>query len=141
MQKLMESKGIAKAVNRKSLKKEDLIDAVMEVLNNSSYRQAITQLRELALDVPMTGLEKAIWWVEYVLRNKGAKHLRNPAADVPLYQYYLLDVIGLFMLLAGIYVTISYFVFKTIVNKIAVKLRKNLKKNVTELGTFIRNIS
>lgn len=45
----------------------------------------------------MNGLEKAVWWTEYVIRNKGAKHLRNPAADLPLYQYFLLDVIGLLL--------------------------------------------
>ncbi|KAJ8959697.1 hypothetical protein NQ318_021890 [Aromia moschata] len=33
--KLMESKGIAKVVNRISLKKEELIDAITEVVSNS----------------------------------------------------------------------------------------------------------
>lgn len=58
------------------------------------YRNAVRRLKQLALDAPMTGLEKAVWWTEYVIRNKGAKHLRNPAADIPFYQYYLIDVIS-----------------------------------------------
>lgn len=58
------------------------------------------RLKQLALDTPMTGLEKAVWWTEYVIRNKGAKHLRNPAADIPLYQYYLIDVISFLVSMA-----------------------------------------
>lgn len=42
----------------------------------------------------MSGLEKAVWWTEYVLRHKGAKYLRNPGRDLPYYQYFLLDVLG-----------------------------------------------
>ncbi|KAJ8948059.1 hypothetical protein NQ314_008485 [Rhamnusium bicolor] len=59
-----------------------------------SYKNSVVRLKRLALDSPMTGLEKAVWWTEYVIRNKGAKHLRNPAADLPFYQYYLIDVIS-----------------------------------------------
>ncbi|KAJ8959699.1 hypothetical protein NQ318_021891 [Aromia moschata] len=72
-----------------------------------SYREAIKRLRQLALDVPMTGLEKAIWWTEYVIRHKGAKHLRNPVADLPLYQYYLLDVIGFLLLIVFVSIAIE----------------------------------
>lgn len=50
----------------------------------------------------MTGLEKAVWWTEYVIRNKGAKHLRNPAADIPFYQYYLIDVISFLVSMAAL---------------------------------------
>lgn len=70
------------------------------------YRERIKNLSELVLDEPMTGLEKAIWWTEYVLRHKGAKHLRSHAIDIPFYQYYLLDVIGtaVFIILILIFV-------------------------------------
>ncbi|KAJ8923421.1 hypothetical protein NQ315_001979 [Exocentrus adspersus] len=90
--KLMVSKGIAVRVDvRPYLDKENLKKAIIEVISNPKYKNAIIRLKQLALDTPMTGLEKAVWWTEYVIRNKGAKHLRNPAADIPLYQYYLLD--------------------------------------------------
>ncbi|KAJ8959701.1 hypothetical protein NQ318_021893 [Aromia moschata] len=121
--KLMESKGIAKVVNRKSLKKEELKGAIKEVLSNSSYREAIKRLRVLARDVPMTGLEKAIWWTEYVIRHKGAKHLRNPVADLPLYQYYLLDVIGFLLIVVVVSVAIAYFITKKLVMMVVMRLR------------------
>lgn len=47
----------------------------------------------------MSGLEKAVWWTEYVIRHNGAHHLKNPALNMPWYQYFLVDVVA-FTLLA-----------------------------------------
>ena len=35
-----------------------------------------------------------MWWIEYVIRNKGTKFLRSAAAEVSFVKYFLLDVIG-----------------------------------------------
>lgn len=51
------------------------------------------KLRDLWLDHPMKSLDKAIWWIEYVIRHKGTKHLRSPTADISWIQYLLLDII------------------------------------------------
>lgn len=37
--------------------------------------------------------ELVVYWTEYVLRHKGALHLRAVDADIPFYQFLLLDVI------------------------------------------------
>lgn len=66
----------------------------------------------------MTGLEKAIWWIEYVIRQNGAKHLRSPAMDLPSYQYYLLDVVGAFLAVSGILTYICFIVLKFVYCKI-----------------------
>lgn len=62
------------------------------------YKENIKLQAELSLDQPMTGVERAVWWTEYVLRHKGAQHLKGPSYQIPSYQYYYLDIIG-FMLL------------------------------------------
>lgn len=46
-------------------------------------------------DVNANGLERAIWWIEYVVRNKGAKHFRSRVVDMSWYEYLMLDVYGL----------------------------------------------
>jgi glucuronosyltransferase len=41
----------------------------------------------------MSPLDTAVYWVEYVIRHRGASHLRNVGADLTWYRYYLGDVI------------------------------------------------
>lgn len=50
-------------------------------------------IKNKLLDQPMSGLEKAIFWSEYVIRHKGATHLRSPLLDLPLYEFLMLDVL------------------------------------------------
>lgn len=53
-------------------------------------------LADLAIDQAVKPLDKAIRWIEYVIRRKEAKHLQNPAVDMPLYQYLLSNGFCLF---------------------------------------------
>jgi glucuronosyltransferase len=41
----------------------------------------------------MFPLDTAVYWVEYVIRHRGASHLRNVGADLFWYRYYLGDVV------------------------------------------------
>ncbi|KAJ8959687.1 hypothetical protein NQ318_021878 [Aromia moschata] len=110
---LMRSKGIARIVNRKPfIETGDLKNAILEVINNPSYKNTVKKLKYLALDTPMTGIENAIWWIEYVVRHNGTKHLRNPIADLPSYQYYLLDVVGFLIALMCLIIWITILLAK-----------------------------
>ncbi|KAJ8948060.1 hypothetical protein NQ314_008486, partial [Rhamnusium bicolor] len=128
--KLMTAKGIAKVVERKPfLKKTDLKNAMLEVINDSSYKKSVKRLKELALDTPMTGLEKAVWWTEYVIRNKGAKHLKNPAVDIPLYQYYLIDVISFLIFITVLALSVIILLLKIVFKTLRRFLGKNYLDN------------
>lgn len=76
------------------------------------------------MDQPMTGLERAIWWTEYVIRHKGAKHLRSPALDIPSYQYFLLDVIGFCLLVVLIVGHVLYKLVKLVIKIIKYFVKK-----------------
>ncbi|XP_031357721.1 UDP-glucuronosyltransferase 2B33-like [Photinus pyralis] len=101
----MVSLGFALSVDYKTMSKETFKQAILEVINNDKYRNRIRELANLVEDQPMTGLERAVWWTEYVIRHKGAAHLKSPALDMPWYQYYFLDVISvlLFTLIGALY--------------------------------------
>lgn len=86
------------------------------------YKEKVKELAELALDQPMTGLEKAVWWTEYVIRNKGAKHLRSPAIDMPMYQYLLLDVIVFILAILIILLWIIYISLQTLVDALVFRI-------------------
>lgn len=58
-------------------------------------------------------VDDAIFWVEYIVRHKGAKHLSVPYVDMPLYEVYMLDILALtFVGLVIISVLSTYVVIK-----------------------------
>ncbi|KAK4881464.1 hypothetical protein RN001_004783 [Aquatica leii] len=116
--KRMVSKGCGLLIEFKDASKKDFLTAILEVINNPKYRNQIKQLAGLLIDQPDSALDRAVWWTEYVIRHKGARHLRNPALDLPWYQYYNLDVISLIIIVfaVSIYLLIATlkFFLKTI---------------------------
>lgn len=66
----------------------------------------------MAHEQPIKPLDKAVFWIEYVIRHKGAAHLRSPAIDVPFYKYYMLDVAATLILSLLFFV----YAFKVLVN-------------------------
>ncbi|KAL6113386.1 uncharacterized protein ACO6RY_11682 [Pungitius sinensis] len=44
-------------------------------------------------DQPMKPLDTALFWIEFVMRHKGAAHLRTESYRMPWYSYHSVDVI------------------------------------------------
>nr|CAD7201414.1 unnamed protein product [Timema douglasi] len=86
--------GFGEKVDFATLTTEILLANIQKILQNSSYKENAKRISRLYKDQPETPLQRAIFWTEYVLRNNGAHHLRSSSADMPLYQYLLLDVIA-----------------------------------------------
>ena len=63
----------------------------------------------------MTPKESVIYWTKYVLSHKGATHLHSMAADMPFYQYFLLDVILFLLIICISLVWVSYFILKQVI--------------------------
>ncbi|KAK5638283.1 hypothetical protein RI129_012578 [Pyrocoelia pectoralis] len=101
-------RGVGISLDYTKLQKEDFKSAIIEVITNHGYKKKLKKLAELASDQPMTGIERAIWWTEYVIRHKGAKHLRSPYLDIPFYQYYLMDIILSLFLLFLVFLGVVY---------------------------------
>ncbi|KAF5287357.1 hypothetical protein FQA39_LY15960 [Lamprigera yunnana] len=119
-------KGFGLSVDYKTLTKEHFMENILEVINNPKYKNRVKELADLASDEPMNGIEKAVWWTEYVIRHKGARHLRSPLLDIPTYQYYLLDVIAVFavivVVIVCLFIIVLKFVAKVIFKKSKVKV-------------------
>lgn len=62
-------------------------------------------------DRPMSPMNTAVYWIEYVIRHKGAPELRSAATGLPLYQYLLLDVISVILvfLFAALFILARIF--------------------------------
>ena len=59
-----------------------------------------------------------MYWTEYVIRHKGAPHLRSGALDLTWYQYLLLDVIAVLALAVGFVMLIVFMTLRAVLSKI-----------------------
>ncbi|XP_036889522.1 UDP-glucuronosyltransferase 2A1 isoform X1 [Sturnira hondurensis] len=90
----MKAKGAAVEVNINTMTSADLLNALRTVINDPSYKENAMRLSRIQHDQPMKPLDRAVFWIEFVMRHKGAKHLRPAAHNLTWFQYYSLDVIG-----------------------------------------------
>jgi glucuronosyltransferase len=80
-------------------------------------------------DRPMSALDTAIFWTEYVIRHGGARHMRSAALDLAWYQYLLIDVIAFIVVIgAGSLITL-YIVVRKVLRTLKSKLMDSKAKN------------
>nr|XP_048293957.1 UDP-glucuronosyltransferase 2B17-like isoform X2 [Myodes glareolus] len=90
----MRVKGAAVGLEFTTMSSSDLRNALKAVINNPFYKENAMRLSTIHHDQPMKPLDRAIFWIEFVMRHKGAKHLRPLAHNLTWYQYHSLDVIA-----------------------------------------------
>uniref|UniRef100_A0A671FAZ6 UDP-glucuronosyltransferase n=1 Tax=Rhinolophus ferrumequinum TaxID=59479 RepID=A0A671FAZ6_RHIFE len=90
----MKAKGVAVELNMNTMTSADLLSALRTVINDPSYKRNAMRLSRIHHDQPVKPLDRAIFWIEFVMRHKGAKHLRPAIHDLTWFQYHSLDVIG-----------------------------------------------
>uniref|UniRef100_A0A8C6EKF4 UDP-glucuronosyltransferase n=1 Tax=Microcebus murinus TaxID=30608 RepID=A0A8C6EKF4_MICMU len=90
----MKAKGAAVRVDFNTMSSTDLLSALKTVINDPMYKENAMKLSRIHHDQPMKPLDRAVFWIEFVMRHKGAKHLRVAAHDLPWFQYHSLDVLG-----------------------------------------------
>uniref|UniRef100_A0A8C0R8T8 UDP-glucuronosyltransferase n=1 Tax=Canis lupus dingo TaxID=286419 RepID=A0A8C0R8T8_CANLU len=100
----IKAKGTAVEVDLHTMTSSNLLNALKEVINNPSYKENAMKLSRIHHDQPIKPLDRAVFWIEYVMRHQGAKHLRPASHDLTWFQYHSLDVIG--FLLACVATTI-----------------------------------
>uniref|UniRef100_A0A182IX03 Aldehyde oxidase n=1 Tax=Anopheles atroparvus TaxID=41427 RepID=A0A182IX03_ANOAO len=74
--------------------------AVHEVVNNKIFATNVKTISRRLRDQPLAPMDTAKFWVEYVLRHDGAKHLISAAQDLSFVEYNNLDVYA-FVVMAG----------------------------------------
>ncbi|KAL6094257.1 hypothetical protein STEG23_002029 [Scotinomys teguina] len=105
----MKMKGAGVRLDFLTMSSTDLVDALKTVMKDPSYKENAMWLSRIHHDQPVKPLDRAIFWIEYVMCNKGAKHLRVAAHDLTWFQYHSLDVLGF---LFSCVVTVMFIIMK-----------------------------
>ncbi|KAJ8954702.1 hypothetical protein NQ318_011395 [Aromia moschata] len=85
-------KGFALKISFPELNEDNFACAVNELVSNPKYRQTAKMRSKIMHDQPVKQMDEAMFWIEYVIRHKGAPHLRSPGLNLRWYQLYLVDV-------------------------------------------------
>lgn len=100
--KIIQEKGVALTLDYKTLTEKDVTNAITEILGNPKYKNKMKQLSTAFRDKPLTPLETAHFWVNYMLKHKEAPGFSSIARDLPFFVLSSLDVtvfVSLFLIL------------------------------------------
>lgn len=98
------------------------------------YKDKVEEISILTKDRPMSAVKTAAYWVEYVIRHKGARHLKSGAEHLNIVQYFLIDVISFAIVALLAILTIPLLVIRKVINYLSpikhFKKTKRSTKNV-----------
>ncbi|PNF35836.1 UDP-glucuronosyltransferase 2B1 [Cryptotermes secundus] len=117
------------SINYKDISKENILKAVRTVLDEPSYRENAKHLSRIYMDRPMSAMDTAIFWTEYVIRHKGAAHLRPAILHLAWYQYLLLDVLAVILLFVITVFLLFYIITRKLIKKFTAKPQKKSKQS------------
>lgn len=85
-------------------------------------------MSEIYHDEPMRPLQKAVYWVEYIARHRGAPHLHSAAQDLSVITLYNVDVYTFFVFSALLILAILRNIIQRLFSSIkfgAVKVKRS----------------
>lgn len=105
--------GIGVKVDYKNLTETSFTWALNEVLANSKYTKRVEELSKRFHDKPNHPLDLAKFYVEYVLRHKGAPFLTSSATYLNFFEIHNLDVFAILgIILISIFMSFYWFLRK-----------------------------
>lgn len=84
--------GVAVRINFAELTAELVEQKVRQVLEDPAYQTNMDRRSQRFRDQPQSPLERAVWWVEYVLRDPDATHLQSPVKRIGPFVANLWDI-------------------------------------------------
>ncbi|KAH8320698.1 hypothetical protein KR067_007249, partial [Drosophila pandora] len=123
-----EAAGFALALDYRKLTAAELRHSLMELLENPTFRNNMKKASKVFRDRPLSAMDTAMYWIDYVIEHRGAPHLVSVGVELPWYQFYLLDVIGLALAIILLPILVLLFIFrktsKTARNSLSQKVKK-----------------
>lgn len=93
------SQGYGLELDFDSLSEVSLKGAIDAIFNDTSYQTNAQKLSAVFRDNPIKPIDKAVYYVEHLIRTGGAAHLKTSATKLSLVQLHLIDQIVLIILM------------------------------------------
>uniref|UniRef100_A0A1B6DDM3 UDP-glucuronosyltransferase n=1 Tax=Clastoptera arizonana TaxID=38151 RepID=A0A1B6DDM3_9HEMI len=124
-----EKDGYALKLHLKGITYEKFLGAIMTVIDDPKYKINAILRSTLLKDQPEPPLERAIYWIEYVLRHSGAYHLQSPARNLNFFQYYMIDILIIIMLALLVAFKLLKLIIRLLKRTFLYKNKKKFKKS------------
>ncbi|KAM7360202.1 UDP-glycosyltransferase UGT5-like [Cochliomyia hominivorax] len=110
----------------KPLTEEVISETVTEVLNNPKYTDTVKTFSKLYRDRPLRAKDNAVFWLEYLIRYKGAPHMQSPlkimsfveSANLDVFAFISVILFILFKLIKSVLRLIVKLPYKLVVKKV-----------------------
>ncbi|XP_058463084.1 UDP-glucosyltransferase 2-like [Malaya genurostris] len=119
--------GVGKRLSIGKVNSEDLANAIRDVLTEKSYRDNMKRLSKVFRDQKEHPLERAIWWVEWVLRNPDSTILQSNGVNLNWIVKYSFDVIIPLLLIVLAFVVMVRKLVKALVSRRATSLKSKIE--------------
>lgn len=128
----VEEIGVGQMLRPEDATPELLSMTIKDILENDKYRKRSKEIARAVVDVPMSPVETAVYWIEYVIRNRNVPAFQYKGRDMPLYQYFLLDVIAFGLTWLLFVIIVAYWIVKKLQEpKVVAKSTPTKKKTKT----------
>ncbi|XP_061694436.1 UDP-glucuronosyltransferase 1A1-like isoform X2 [Syngnathoides biaculeatus] len=121
----MASREVGVVLDISSITIGDLVQGLNEVINNTKYKENMKRLSALHKDRPIDPLDLSVYWTEFVMRHKGAKHLQAAVHDLNWFQYFCLDVIALLATIVLLFIILTVNCLKLCFQKMSRKRKQD----------------
>ncbi|XP_049297491.1 UDP-glucosyltransferase 2-like [Anopheles funestus] len=87
------AKGVGKRLSIEHVNKDELVRTIREIMTTESYRTNMKRMSSLFRDQPEHPLDRAAWWVEWVLRHPDATEMLTHGSRLHWFVKYSYDVL------------------------------------------------
>ncbi|XP_050344613.1 UDP-glycosyltransferase UGT5-like [Nymphalis io] len=112
----IEESGLGVQLQYELLTKNYLLEKFKTVLE-PKFREKVKLLSKAWHDRPVKAMDAAIFWTEFAARHQNFT-FRSPAADVPLYQYFCLDIYAILLIFFIVTIAVVKYLITILVKNV-----------------------
>lgn len=110
--------GVSEGVDYLTLNTKDLKNVLLKILQNESYAQNAKKWSARFRDQKEKPLDRAVWWIEWIIRNPHCDYLRSPVNELGFIVGNAHDIIACITLISTfltvLFVKICFYCIKKI---------------------------
>lgn len=122
--------GIAEQLLIKELSSNALTEKIQLLLTDQKYKVSMIAASKAFRDQKDSPLERAIWWIEWAMRNPDAVHFKSSGSDLNFIQIESIDVIATLTLISAVAAFAFFVILRKLLKLIFYTKRKDAKSKL-----------